>query len=117
MGPRTRERTDPFITLAGLAEYMAATDASQRARIVTCFKYPEPEGYAQGDYYSAAREGIRAYHAANNDAGVLFLAAERLERLFTAASTAEATKLESNIRVLRSYNSLFRDRRFVPAAH
>src|SRR5690349_15587313 len=114
MGPRFKERRDPFINLSGLAKYMSATDAAQRSRILESYKYPEPEGYAQADFYGPARDGIRAYHVAGNDPTVLDERRDKLESLLPSASAAEALKIEHNVRVLRGYHQPFGALRLTP---
>lgn len=107
-------RVTPYLTFNGVVKLMSASSAKDREKLLSDYKYPEPEGNAQGTYYGAARDGIRKYHAANNDRSVTDAILKSLESLYSGANWAKTAKLDNNIRALTSYLGNFGNRKFVP---
>jgi hypothetical protein len=90
--------------LKGLANFMAAAPARQRT-ILRNFKYPKPEGAAQAQYYSRARQTIAAYHRHRRPHEWLEHQAEQL--LISAADApteAASIKRKSNARAVFDYS-------------
>jgi hypothetical protein len=111
------QKPDPTLTLNGVIKIMAAKSAADREKIIRDYKFPEPEGKAQGTYYQPARDLIRRYHDAANDPGVVQSGLRSLEAARDGASTAKLAKLDHNIRAIRAYNGQFSNRRFEPLIH
>ncbi len=112
---RIKERTEPYINLNGLAKYLSSQAADQRERLARDFKYPDPDGYAQADYYSIARETIVEWHTSNNSADVADKWITYCESLLlNKISEEKAQKVGDNLRVVRAYTSKFKARKMQP---
>lgn len=107
----------PNLTMIGVAKYMASAQAIQRENLLYHYKFPKPEGSAQADYYTWAKDSIRAYHEAGNDITVLDTAILDIERTMLGANQQAAAKLDNNRRVLQSYRSYFALKKLVPQPH
>ena len=102
---------DIKITIKGLLKVLEALPAEQR-KAIQDFKYPDPEGQAQGKYYRDALRAIRAHHAAP-DAGHLSRAAAALRADLPHAKASVRPRLKHNIRAIEAYETLFAPRRFL----
>lgn len=111
------ERPEAKLSLNGVVKIMATNSAIERENILRDYKYPDPEGKAQGNYYQPARDLIRRYHEKGNDRLVIEEGLRALESTCFGASPAKLAKLEHNIRAIRAYKGQFGDRRFEPFGH
>lgn len=109
--------TIPRLTMTGIAKYMASSDAAKREKLLYDYKFPDPEGKAQADYYNYAKGSIRDYHHSANALTVLDVAMSDMQRKMLGASQQAQAKLENNYRVVTSYRSHFGDRRYKPCEH
>ena len=85
----TTVRHELYLTTNGVIKYLATTDAAQREKILRDYKYPDPEGDAQGMYYQPARDAIRKYHQHGNDRTVFEEAITTLENMYGAGEDRE----------------------------
>lgn len=97
------------ISLQGLARYMAANHAGQRA-ILRRYKYPNRESRAASRYYQPALAAISGRHAGRLTRADFLARAGRLEADARAARDRRAaTKARHNARVIRQYDELVGD--------
>lgn len=92
---------------------MAANSAQQR-KILRDYKYPDPEGRAQQNYYQKARNCIRAYHKNGHNQQWLIQNARSLATQAEGVRGQARTKLNNNSRAIRQYAKHFSDRDFEP---
>ena len=111
------ERPEPTLTLNGGVKILAAKSAAEREKIIRDYKFPDPEGKAQGSYYQPVRDLIRRYHEIGNEPRVIQDGLRALEATCSGASTAKLAKLENNIRAIRAYYGQFGTRCFAPLTH
>lgn len=101
-----RKSTAMKLSLRGLVKYMTSSPSAQR-KVLRDFKYPDPEGSAQRDYYKEARESIVKYHKDGHDPRWL----EQRGRLLTAQSEVERgprkVRLRNNSRAIYAYARFF----------
>ena len=107
-------RPDPYLSLNGVVKVMSASSARERETLIHDYKYPDPEGKAQGNYYGIARDAIRKYHEAHNDCSVMDGCIEALQSLYKGANGAKTSKLDNNIRAARSYMIHFGAKKYAP---
>ncbi len=110
----TQVRQDPYLTLNGIVKVLSTSSAKDRETLIRDYKYPNPEGKAQGNYYGIARDTIRKYHAASNDCGVVDSCIDSIQLLYKGANASSASKLDNNIRATRAYVNHFGGKKFVP---
>lgn len=94
------------LTAKGLAKYIVADPAAQR-KVLRDYKWPDPEGQAQAQYYREALATIRRVHASPLLSKTELTAAANA--LLARASTAggpSATRLRNNARALAEYEAM-----------
>lgn len=87
------------ITAKGLAKFMTAGESRKRT-ILRDFKHPDPEGFAQANYYHEAREAIRQFLKGETDLAGLNQRAVALRVDALGASGSTVTRLRSNARAI-----------------
>jgi hypothetical protein len=102
------------ITVAGLAQFMNATSFRQR-RLLRDHKFPyTKDGHRKPQIvrYSEARSTIQKYHANNNDVTVLLDAVEALKRKAAENPDKDQSRIEDNIRAIKTYMKHFQNHQF-----
>src|SRR5437879_436062 len=111
MGSCGKEKEMIRISVKGLAKFMTAGPATQR-KVLIDFKFPDPEGGVQASYYSEARSAITEFHESQNDPATIASEVQRLSEKAYQASGRQRTRIEHNIRALRSYLENFGNESF-----
>ena len=96
------------ITAKGLAKFMTAGESRKRT-ILRDFKHPDPEGFAQANYYREAREAIRQFLKGETDLATLNQRAAALRVGALSASGSTVTRLRSNARAIAQFARNFPD--------
>lgn len=102
------------ISVAGLAQFMNATSFGQR-RLLRDHKFPytkDGRRKPQIVRYSEARSTIQKYHAHGNDVTVLLDAVEALKKKAADNPDKDQSRIEDNIRAIRTYMKHFQTNQF-----
>jgi hypothetical protein len=102
------------ISVAGLAQFMNATSFSQR-RLLRDHKFPytkDGRRKPQIVRYSEARSTIQKYHLHDNDVTVLLDAVEALKKKAAENPDKDQSRIEDNIRAIKTYMKHFQNHRF-----
>jgi hypothetical protein len=101
------------VSVTCLAEF--ATNYGRPAEsVLRPFKFNKRgEGFARSRYYRHALVAIRKYHEHTNDPEVLDTALAELHAMSQKSTVSrERARLERNIRAIRAYRSIYKDRHF-----
>lgn len=99
------------ISLNSLANFMTSGATKQR-KILTDYKYPDPEGIVMAKYYKEAKPFIRAFHKNEHSRNWLKTRARNLESLAEDEAGNTATRLTNNARAIKMYEEFFGDKSF-----
>jgi ElaB/YqjD/DUF883 family membrane-anchored ribosome-binding protein len=107
------------ISVAGLAKFMNATSFRQR-RLLRDYKFPfNKDGTRKPQIvrYSEARATIQKYHQSDNDVTVLLDAVEALKKKAADHPEKDQSRLQDNIRAIRTYMKYFQRNEFTVLAN
>lgn len=90
------------IGIKGLAKYMTSGAATKR-KILYDYKYPDPEGSAQAQYYTEARSTIARLVRKTIDRPLALQRSDELLAMGDAVRGARGTKLKCNGRAIAQY--------------
>jgi len=90
------------ITAKGLAKFMTAGESRKRS-ILRNFKFPDPEGYAQANYYNEARTAIDRFACGQLSMADLFARAEELRDGARASCGVTSARLRNNARAVSQF--------------
>jgi ElaB/YqjD/DUF883 family membrane-anchored ribosome-binding protein len=107
------------ISVAGLAKFMNATSFRQR-RLLRDYKFPfNKDGTRKPQIvrYSEARATIQKYHQSENDVTVLLDAVEALKKKAADHPEKDQSRIQDNIRAIRTYMKYFQRNDFTVLAN
>jgi hypothetical protein len=96
------------ITAKGLAKFMTAGESRKRT-ILRDFKHPDPEGFAQANYYHEARGAIRRYIEGEIEHSQLLADSAALRNEARASAGPTAARLKNNARAIAQFARKFSD--------
>ncbi|MCB9357705.1 MAG: hypothetical protein H6508_00390 [Calditrichaeota bacterium] len=101
------------ISLKGFAKYFCTSSAATRRKILADYKFPQPEGLAQAQYYEHARRAIVTFHERDNDERWM---ADRITSLRGSAVETENSRIRqkwnNNALALQRYLAGFGGKQF-----
>jgi hypothetical protein len=102
------------ISVKGLANFMKSSSAVQRT-LLKNHKFPfDSQGKKRPQIvrYSEARAAIHRYHQSGNEIGVLISAIERLVKKSMEGLAKDVTRLDDNVRAIKTYMAHFSTNKF-----
>lgn len=100
------------LTVKGLAKFMSG-NATQQRKALKDYKFPDPEGKAQRDYYRDVRNAVVTFLRTKKPIAWLHNRADNLALEARSADEKRAARLKNNSRAIRQYAANFAPISFV----